>query len=92
MHISRSKQNVNSSYFKKNNIKQQISFKPSGIWISDLFGNNKQSWADWCYEEDMLKWIDPELCKFYAFKIINDSNLILKLDTMKKVDMEIFTY
>lgn len=81
-----SKKRIDISKFYNFKIKQKIDYKPRGVWTSGLFNNNENSWLDWCYEEDMLEWIDPKKCTYYAIKIINDPKLILKINTKKKLE------
>ncbi len=83
--IAQTKKNIPLTLFKTIKISQEIDYKPHGIWTSGLFDNNENSWSDWVYENDFLDWIDPKKCTYYAIKITKDPNLILKLNTIKKV-------
>lgn len=76
---------LNMQILKKIKVKQQVGFKPIGIWTSGLFERNQNSWTDWAFSEDMLEWIDPNECTYYAIKIIDNSKLVLKINTIKKI-------
>lgn len=85
LYIGDPKEKLNMQILKKIKEKQQIKFKPSGIWVSGLFERNQNSWTDWAFSENMLEWIDPEKLSYYAIKIIDNPKLILKLNTIKKI-------
>lgn len=59
-------------------LNQKTSYKPRGLWISEL----NDGWLKWC-SENMPKWIDPKYNYYYKIKI-DKSNLLL-LDTKKKI-------
>lgn len=43
--------------------------KPSqGVWYS-TGSLSDYSWVRWCLEQEMLDWIDPDVCQYYAFKV-----------------------
>ena len=74
---------ISKTHISKQMWKQNASFKPDGLWVSHKFKMNKQSWLDWCYDNNFLKWIDPCLNTYFSMDIRKCK--MLKLNTKNKI-------
>lgn len=66
-------------------LKQEMEFKPNGIWTSGKFQNGENSWSDWLYDEKLYDWFDKKDHYYFALKITNDPKLILEINTLDKL-------
>ena len=62
---------------------QSHGWKPHGIWMSGKFEKNEQSWSDWCFENKLYDWIDPDKTTYYFLDISLDN--VLVLDSINKI-------